>query len=342
MAGFGQPPDSGGERDAPATSGVWQNGGPSFASVTKATVVNSTPCHRFPTIQLAARIYGTKDGKPSIPFSPAELQEGVDNLKYSLVAKFSSGRPQIEDVTKAFMSAWRLGGKCSIGALDARHILIVLDSEQEANRVLAHPTRKLGLSLFRIFRWTSDFSTKKESSTTTTWIRLMSLPPQMLNQGYIASIVSSFGRFLAVDVKTATFSNPCYARVCVEIDTTASLPDEDNGPPLNVHAKAFVPIVNAAPTLPLVEATSHSSKATSLKEHQKQRTSGPNSPKASCSSSFDMVPFERTVPGTEDDGDVLCMPFALIETLDNEMALKSHSASVVSTPQANVENGKNS
>ncbi|KAL9671457.1 hypothetical protein QQ045_009025 [Rhodiola kirilowii] len=124
--------------------------------------------------------------------------------------------------------SWQPGAwtkNCSIGALDARHILIVLDSEQEARKVLTHPSRKLGHALFQVFRWSKDFDTKKESSVTTTWIRLMNLPPGMFNQGYIDSIVTSFSKFIAVDGKTATLNNPCYARVCVELDITKSLPE---------------------------------------------------------------------------------------------------------------------
>ncbi|CAM8925089.1 unnamed protein product [Rhodiola kirilowii] len=224
MAEAGQPPDPGGANrtsgDKIPTGGPGHSGGRSYASIIKAAL-----CNRFPTIPLVPRQYGTKDGKPSVTFSQTELQAGVDNLKHSLVAKFSTGRPPIEEVRRAFMASWGLGGKCSIGALDARHILIVLDSEQEARKVLAHPSRKLGHAFFRVFRWTKDFDTKKESPVTTAWLRLMNLPPGMFNQGYIESIVTSFSRFIAVDGKTASFNNPCYARVCVEIDATKTLPD---------------------------------------------------------------------------------------------------------------------
>ncbi|KAL9676148.1 hypothetical protein QQ045_004361 [Rhodiola kirilowii] len=48
----------------------------------------------------------------------------------------------------------------------------------------------------------------------------------MYNQGYIKSIVSSFGSFLALDSKTTTFTNPSYARVCMEVDISKVLPDE--------------------------------------------------------------------------------------------------------------------
>ncbi|KAL9679188.1 hypothetical protein QQ045_017044 [Rhodiola kirilowii] len=190
------------------------------------TVAKSKGGSRFPPIHLAPRQYGSKEGKPAISFTSAELQVGVEHLKHTLVAKFSSGRPPIDDVRKAFIAAWSLNGQVSIGAWDARHILIVLDSDQDACKVLAHPMRKLGHSMFRVFRWTKDFNTRREPSTTTAWIRLNSLPPELYNQGYIATIVSSFARFLAVDNRTMWFSNPSYARACVEIDISKDLPNE--------------------------------------------------------------------------------------------------------------------
>ncbi|KAL9687448.1 hypothetical protein QQ045_031851 [Rhodiola kirilowii] len=151
----------------------------------------------------------------------------MEHLKHSLVVKFSSGRPSIVEVQKTFLSVWGFNsGQCSIGAWDARHILVVLDSEQDANKILAHPMRKMGQSMFRVFLWEKDFSTRREPTTTMAWIRLTSLPPEMYDKGYIEAIVASFGRFLAVDNRTVWFLNPRYARVCVELDILKDPPNK--------------------------------------------------------------------------------------------------------------------
>ncbi|KAL9663066.1 hypothetical protein QQ045_027903 [Rhodiola kirilowii] len=42
----------------------------------------------------------------------------------------------------------------------------------------------------------------------------------------MASIVSSFAHFLAVDNRTASFSNPSFARVCIEMDFAKPPPDQ--------------------------------------------------------------------------------------------------------------------
>ncbi|KAL9665169.1 hypothetical protein QQ045_020580 [Rhodiola kirilowii] len=239
MAGPGhrQPPDPGGSQKVVGASTTSLNtntnpkptlmGSPSQAGARSfASVINTPTLSRFPTIKLAARQYGIKDGKPVISFTSAELRTGEENLRHTLVAKFSLGRPHMEDIRKAFLSAWNLNNKCSIGAWHARHILIILDNEGEARKVLAHPLRKIGHIMFHVFRWSKDFNVKKEPSTKPAWIRLPNLPLELYNPGYIDPIVTSFGRFLAVDTRTTSFNNPSFARVCVEIDTTNNLPDD--------------------------------------------------------------------------------------------------------------------
>ncbi|KAL9683077.1 hypothetical protein QQ045_014891 [Rhodiola kirilowii] len=174
-----QPPDPDALQLAtPTVNGAWNGGARSFVVVTKT----KADCP-FPTINIAACQYGTKDGKPSISITTAELQVGIENLKQTLLAKFSGRRPPIKEVCNSFTEVWSLSGKCSIGAWDAKHVLIVLDSETDARKVLAHPMRKLEHVLFRIFRWSKDFRTKRESTTITMWIRLPHLPPELYNPG---------------------------------------------------------------------------------------------------------------------------------------------------------------
>ncbi|KAL9666254.1 hypothetical protein QQ045_000580 [Rhodiola kirilowii] len=86
--------------------------------------------------------------------------------------------------------------------------------------------RKVGQSLFRLFCWSPNFNVKKESTTTTAWVRLPGLPPEVFAPSYIASIVASFGCFLAVDDRTRNMSNPSCARACVEIDLAKFVPSE--------------------------------------------------------------------------------------------------------------------
>ncbi|KAL9658960.1 hypothetical protein QQ045_028188 [Rhodiola kirilowii] len=191
------------------------SGKPSFTAV--ARDAKPTCERRFQTIRLPARQYGTKDGKPSIAFTIAEQQAGIENLRHSQVVKFSGGRPPIEVIRTALLEAWSPSGACSIGTWDARHILAVMESEHDFRKALSHPSRKMGHSLFRVFRWSVAFDSKTEPSSVSTWVRMTNLPPQLFNPGYIELIANSFGRFLAVDNKTAVLSNPSFARALVSL-----------------------------------------------------------------------------------------------------------------------------
>ncbi|KAL9677047.1 hypothetical protein QQ045_005274 [Rhodiola kirilowii] len=65
-------------------------------------------------------------GIPKPPDPGGAQREAADGL--------TGGRPHIEDIRKVFLSGWNLNNNCSIGAWDARHILIVLDNEGDARK----------------------------------------------------------------------------------------------------------------------------------------------------------------------------------------------------------------
>ncbi|KAL9689936.1 hypothetical protein QQ045_010327 [Rhodiola kirilowii] len=118
--------------------------------------------HRIHTLQrrsilLPARQQATKDGNPMVAFTASEIQPGIQRLQHSLIAKFSSGRPSIDDVRHHLSKTWGLEDKSTIGDMDARHILIILPTANESNKIRAHPLRKVCQSLFRLFRWSPDF-----------------------------------------------------------------------------------------------------------------------------------------------------------------------------------------
>ncbi|CAM8896606.1 unnamed protein product [Rhodiola kirilowii] len=193
----------------------------SFAAIARPKLV-----FRFPPISIPSKPRTLKDGKPAVTFTASELQPGVQRFQHSIIAKFTAGRPHIDDIRRCFASAWSIADLDSIGAIDARHILIITSSEEDSNKILAHPLRKVGQSLFRLFRWSPDFHRRREPTTTTTWIKLPGLPNQLYDQGYLYTIVSQFSRFIAIDHRTRVVSNPSFARVCIELDLNKPIPEE--------------------------------------------------------------------------------------------------------------------
>ncbi|CAM8983250.1 unnamed protein product [Rhodiola kirilowii] len=176
---------------------------------------------RFPDVKMSARQYGISEGKPIVSFSSAEVAAGAAFFKYSLVAKFSFGRPSISEIQGVLKKNWDFKGRCTLSEIwDDRHIMVILDSEADAITVLTSPIRKVGLATFRLFRYSPDFDRRTEPATTSKWVRLPGLPPPLFTRSYVEAIVNSFALFLDVDERSNACVNLKYARACVEIDAS--------------------------------------------------------------------------------------------------------------------------
>ncbi|KAL9672881.1 hypothetical protein QQ045_029134 [Rhodiola kirilowii] len=215
-------PDSVHKRLVVSENGIAIGNKPSFASI----VSRPKGAPRFPEIQLAARQYGVKDGVPSITFTLAEYQAATLRFAHTLIAKFQIGRPPFEVVKNTMLSTWKIEGRVTIASnWDDRHVIIILDSERDVNEILTSPLRRVGHTMFRLFRWSADYNPKKESPTVTKWICFPGMPIEMFDGAFLRSLVSSFAMFLDSDVRTKEFESLNYARACVEIDVTKEIPN---------------------------------------------------------------------------------------------------------------------
>ncbi|KAL9659102.1 hypothetical protein QQ045_028285 [Rhodiola kirilowii] len=195
----------------------------SFASV----VATPRLVPRFKPIDLPSRQYSTVDGKPSVHFTAAEFEAGVALFKHSLVAKFTMGRPTMEVIRQVFQENWPIKGRATVSDIcDSRHLMIISYSEEDANAVLTSPLRKVGHAMFRLFRYSPDYSPKKESSTTTKWVRLPGIHPGFVTRNSVASIVNSFGCFLDLNERSKACATLRYVRTCVELDVCIPIPEE--------------------------------------------------------------------------------------------------------------------
>ncbi|CAM8993760.1 unnamed protein product [Rhodiola kirilowii] len=128
---------------------------------------------RFKPVELPARQYTTVNGRPSVSFTTAEFVAGASLFQFSLVAKFTVGRPTIEEIRQVFKENWQIQGRATISDIwDSRHLMIILDSEEDARVALTSPIRRVGHAMFRLFRYSPDYNPRKESTITTKWVRL--------------------------------------------------------------------------------------------------------------------------------------------------------------------------
>ncbi|KAL9680909.1 hypothetical protein QQ045_012690 [Rhodiola kirilowii] len=182
---------------------------------------------RFPPITLPPRHYGSRDGCPLISFTAAELNAGAKRFEYTLIAKFTIGRPTLKDIRQFLDAHWGIKGRMTITDIwDGRHVAIILNSEDDVRAALTYPIQKIGHAFFRMFRWSVDYNPKREATRITAWIRLPGLPLRMYDKSYIRSLVSSFAYFLDVDARTRECCSLNYARAYVELDVTQYLPSK--------------------------------------------------------------------------------------------------------------------
>ncbi|KAL9676060.1 hypothetical protein QQ045_004273 [Rhodiola kirilowii] len=197
----------------------------SFAAAAAAAKPRLVP--RFRPVDLPTRQYTSIDGKPSIHFTTAEFDAGVALFKHSLVAKFTMGRPSTEEIRRVFKEHWPVKRRATVSDIwDSRHLMIILDSEEDAKVALTSQLRKVGHAMFRLFRYTPDYNPRRESTNTTNWVRLPGLHPGFVTRNYVAGIVNSFGYFLDLDDRTKACSTLRFARACVEIDVSKSIMEE--------------------------------------------------------------------------------------------------------------------
>ena len=76
----------------------------------------------------------THRGEPAVVFKADDIAAVANPFRYTLVGKFSKGRPLLPDLRK-FFSTLDLKDMISVGLLDARHVLLRFHGEADFLRV---------------------------------------------------------------------------------------------------------------------------------------------------------------------------------------------------------------
>ncbi|KAL9662601.1 hypothetical protein QQ045_027434 [Rhodiola kirilowii] len=104
-----------------------------------------------PTLALLfrSRQYGWSNGRPVVTFTTAEFAAGVALFKHSVITKFTVGRPPISKIRSILKKHWDIKGRATLSDIwDARHIMVILDSEPDAVTAYTSPIRKVGHAMF--------------------------------------------------------------------------------------------------------------------------------------------------------------------------------------------------
>ncbi|XP_012857539.1 PREDICTED: uncharacterized protein LOC105976824 [Erythranthe guttata] len=191
--------------------------GRSTFAATLATKRTSSP-PRLTPIALAPRPIASVEQAPAVFFSPIEVDQLNRQVDNTLIMKFSAGRPSLQDIRSHITSEWNLASEPAIGFLDPRHITIHMGSIQDAKLALSRNSNNIKNCMFRLFRWTPDFTIGKDSGKVAVWVRFPKLPLPYF-------IGAALGTILRADDRTIAFTHTHYARVCIEVNVAQQLPE---------------------------------------------------------------------------------------------------------------------
>ncbi|CAA0833444.1 Unknown protein [Striga hermonthica] len=208
-------------------SGTRSSDGPISPAPTVASVntgSNSEASKKPPVVAPIATMISSAISQPEVTglpvsgilkvlFSPLEVSKMSEDLKYSLVGKFSFGKLSNEAI-RSDLALWSFTG-CKIFFLQVNHVLIKADDPNTST--MPWLKREIFILNFpmRIFKWSVDFDFIKEPPTVLVWIQIPALPLHCFELKVLQTIANIFGTLLKVDDATLHKTRVQYARFCV-------------------------------------------------------------------------------------------------------------------------------
>ncbi|KAH0706081.1 hypothetical protein KY285_010613 [Solanum tuberosum] len=169
-------------------------------------------------------------GEPNVTWKSSEVRNLIiqENLQYAIIEKFSYEKPEIGELRKTLPKHCGIKGESTIGVLDSRHILIRLSLLEDYVLLLStfayYVKAKEKYWQMRTLKWDPWFEPDVETTIGVAWISMLDLPPNCFAKEAIFSIASAVGKPLTVDMATRNQTRPSCAKVKVEVDLVAKLP----------------------------------------------------------------------------------------------------------------------
>lgn len=111
-----------------------------------------------------------------------------------------------------------------IGNLNLKRAFIQLNHEADYHRIWLKEQWCMGSFPMRIFKWTTDFRPKKETSIVPLWVFLLGLSIHLFHKTTIFSTWNLIGKPWTIDTRTDSLSRLSLARISVEIDIAKPIP----------------------------------------------------------------------------------------------------------------------
>jgi hypothetical protein len=135
-------------------------------------------------------------------FTYDEIHRSVDPLRFSLIAKLSSGRLSVDEIRPHVCTHWMMNSEVHIGLLlDPRHVIMRFSSQEDFIQAWTRESLVIKAYYFK-FLWSPWFDPRFESSIAPLLISLPNLLLNFFNPDYLKSIAGVIDRVLRFDGPT--------------------------------------------------------------------------------------------------------------------------------------------
>ncbi|XP_020699220.2 uncharacterized protein LOC110111614 [Dendrobium catenatum] len=166
--------------------------------------------------------------KPDIiPFAGDRLVKGAENWNLCLVGYSIGRRPYYEALLGAIRKTWTLKGSMQLLSLSDGFFLLRFTIEEDYEMAWSKGMWFFLGRPFLLQKWSPKFRPKRENFTSIPiWVKIHDLPLVCWNSEGISRIASKIGILLAVNSLTAQKTRLIFARVCIQVDASATYPEE--------------------------------------------------------------------------------------------------------------------
>lgn len=186
-----------------------------FAEALAPTILESAASHKRPITRYK--------GMPSISFTPEEVDRYSLPFKYTLIATFWHGRPNMKKLSSCME---RIGFKTNpkFGPLDDQHIILTFAHPEDYQRCFLHRLWSASGYTMRVTKWTLDFDPKVDKPIVPIWISIRGLPLYLQNKSALWNIAHMIGFPWKMDSATSNGLRPSVVRLCLKVDISKALP----------------------------------------------------------------------------------------------------------------------
>ncbi|KAL0908257.1 hypothetical protein M5K25_022742 [Dendrobium thyrsiflorum] len=171
-------------------------------------------------------------------FTVDDLLEGTSLWNLSLVGYSIGQRPYYERLLASMNKLWSLKDSLSLLSLAEGFFLLKFTNLDDYNMVFSGGPWFLLGKPFIIQKWYSKFKPKRdEFASIPLWVKILDVPLALWTPSEISKITSYIGIPLSMYSLTAKRTRLTFAKVCIHISRTSTLPEEI---PLLIDAEEFI------------------------------------------------------------------------------------------------------